>query len=68
MGSGPPDASNVEVLKVFQDNPLADNRIFQATRESAVGGKDMFLVQAGTWKGVISKDNDKVVLRTEINE
>ncbi len=65
---GPPDASNVEVLKVFQNNPLAENQIFQATREAKTGDRDMFLVQAGTWKGVISKDNDRVVLRTEINE
>ena len=57
----------VEVIKVFEENPLLREDTLQVVKQNAIGPREMFSVQVGDWKGVVSKDNNGIVLQSEID-
>ncbi len=57
---------NAALLKSFDDNPLLPHNHFTVTQEAIIGNKAMFIVQVGTWQGIISLESDEAKLQAEM--
>ncbi len=66
MAQSGPGQSDVTVLKVFEQNPLAYQNTFTAVEEVKASGQGMFVTQVGTWRAIISTFQDKITLHTEL--
>jgi hypothetical protein len=51
---------------VFEHNPIAYQNTFTAVEEGQAGQQGMYVVQVGTWHGIISTFQDKITLHTEL--
>ena len=66
MAQSGPGQTDVTVLKVFEQNPLAFQHTFTAIEEGKAWGKGMFVAQVGTWRAILSTFQDKIILHTEL--
>lgn len=66
MGQVGLENPDVSVLKVFETNPLAYQNTFTAVEEVQAAAQGMFVTQVGTWHGIVSTFQDKIILHTEL--
>jgi hypothetical protein len=66
MGQVGLEQPQISVLKVFDHNPIAYQNTFTAVEEGQAGHQGMYVVQVGTWHGIISTFQDKITLHTEL--
>jgi len=66
MGQNGQEKADVNVLKVFEHNPLAYQHTFTAVEEANAAGQGMYVTQVGTWHAIISTFQDKITLHTEL--
>jgi hypothetical protein len=66
MGQSGQEQPAISALKVFEHNPIAYQNTFTAVEEGQAGQQGMYVVQVGTWHGIISTFQDKITLHTEL--
>lgn len=66
MAQAGQDKPQVNVLKIFEHNPLAYQHTFTAVEEGQAAGQGMYVTQVGTWHAIISTFQDKISLHTEL--
>ncbi|MGE0199348.1 MAG: hypothetical protein AB7P76_00115 [Candidatus Melainabacteria bacterium] len=66
--SGAMSNPEIAVLKIFDQSPLMPSGTeFSAMREGTAGDKDMYITRVGSWQGIISSDEDAVILHAELS-
>jgi hypothetical protein len=66
MAQSGDNPDQVVVLKVFEHNPLAYQNTFTAVPEKRTGQQGLYVVQAGTWRGMISSFQGTLTMHTEL--
>lgn len=61
------DGVDAKMLKSFDSDPFKEDNRFIVTQEAILGSKGMFIIQVGTWQGIIAIEGETVILQAEID-